>query len=139
MTKETKNFQVINALICDDVRKEANGKDILIGVYSGNISVKKVPANIMLSAWINLQIEEPGEFNFEVRVIDPSGRTIVDGKIGLKAKEKHDTASISLPKFSIMAQSMGKLKVQIRKRGGRWQTIISKDLVIGVLPAEKSD
>lgn len=138
MTKKPKTFQVLAALICDDARREANGKEILIGVYSGNVSVKQLPANITLSAWINLQVKGPADYDFEVRVIDPSGRTAVDGKFGLKAINEYDHTGTSLPKFPIYAEKEGTLKVQIRQSGGRWQTVIEKDVVIGVLSPEKS-
>lgn len=34
---------VVSALVCDDVRRESNGKELHIGVYSGGINVPVVP------------------------------------------------------------------------------------------------
>lgn len=36
----------IETLFCDDIREEASGKLLLIGVYSDNMLVKRFPANL---------------------------------------------------------------------------------------------
>jgi hypothetical protein len=42
-------LKIISVLICDDVRREENGKEILIGVYSGDIIVTRFPAAMALT------------------------------------------------------------------------------------------
>lgn len=44
----------VKALFCDDIRQEANGKFILIGVYSGEMNVGSGPASLMISTWLQI-------------------------------------------------------------------------------------
>ena len=37
------------AILCDDIRKEDNGKMMLIGIYSGDILVPTFPSKLPLS------------------------------------------------------------------------------------------
>ncbi len=47
------------ALICDDIRKEFNGKDIIIGVYGGDdILVPNIPVNLSLSVYTRFRAVE---------------------------------------------------------------------------------
>ena len=39
-----KPFSIISTIVCDDVRREDNGKDILIGVFNDTLVIDSVPA-----------------------------------------------------------------------------------------------
>src|SRR5262245_1276923 len=39
-----KPFSIINTIVCDDVRREDNGKEILIGVFNDTLVIDSVPA-----------------------------------------------------------------------------------------------
>jgi hypothetical protein len=60
-------------LICDDVRKEINGKDILIGVYSGTVNVPSYPAAFPAAFWIEIEPEGTGSVHCEFTIATPSG------------------------------------------------------------------
>ncbi len=55
------------ALICDDVRREGNGKFIFIGVYGNNILLDAFPATIRLRLVTRL-IPKKHEFPLGIRV-----------------------------------------------------------------------
>jgi hypothetical protein len=40
---------VKHVVVCDDIRREDNGKEILIGVYSGGIIVPQFPVPLALA------------------------------------------------------------------------------------------
>ncbi|WP_135507511.1 DUF6941 family protein [Roseovarius aestuariivivens] len=42
----------LEAIFCDDIRREDNGKLLIIGAYGGNIIVNKLPVQLRLSIWI---------------------------------------------------------------------------------------
>ena len=107
MSSSSQDMKILSALICDDVRREDNGKEILIGVYSGSIAIPTIPANITLTAWINMEIHGPCEFDFEIRVLDPSDRQVVHGKLHVASSEVHDFTSTVLPPFPINADKEG--------------------------------
>src|SRR5271166_1271127 len=54
MTK-TASINISQAIACDDIRQEINGKHILIGVYSGNLGVPSFPNVIALGFWVPSQ------------------------------------------------------------------------------------
>ncbi len=43
-----------NAIICDEVRTENTGKQIMIGVYPENIMVSEFPVSLLLGMWSQL-------------------------------------------------------------------------------------
>lgn len=49
------------AVICEDVRMEANGKYMLLGVYTGNIIVAALPARLQLRCYIHGMAHAMGE------------------------------------------------------------------------------
>ena len=76
MPRAGRTYRVRSWLICDDVRIESNGKYILIGVYSGNITLRKpLPVTLpMLAFWIQLDLQKIEYGNYELRLLDPRKR-----------------------------------------------------------------
>jgi hypothetical protein len=46
---------IIAVVVCDDVRHESNGKDIIIGVYGSDAIVPSYPALLRPSFWVQFQ------------------------------------------------------------------------------------
>jgi len=61
-------FQIVFALVCDDVRREDTGKLIFIGVYGENITVPKTPANLLVSVVAFLEVRQDFKAQAEIRV-----------------------------------------------------------------------
>jgi hypothetical protein len=56
-------------LLCDDVRREDNGKFILIGMYTPDMVVQQIPFVLpTLSFFLNLESDRPGNFGFRTKV-----------------------------------------------------------------------
>lgn len=69
-----RGFRIDSLLLCDDIRKEDNGKAIIIGVYTGDIVVPKFPAALMLSIWLQGHAEEDAEsFSLRPELVTESG------------------------------------------------------------------
>lgn len=62
-------ISLIHSIICDDIRREDNGKFILIGVYPEVIMLNTLPAQIVLSIWLQfrMQIFSKTALEFEIR------------------------------------------------------------------------
>lgn len=56
------------AFLCDDVRREDNGKMIAIGIYGNRIFVNAFPAILRLSALTNVSFPSAGRHSFKVRL-----------------------------------------------------------------------
>jgi hypothetical protein len=56
-------------LMCDDVRREDNGKIILIGLYTPDMVAHQIPFVMpTLTFFLNLESDRPGQFGFRTRV-----------------------------------------------------------------------
>jgi hypothetical protein len=68
-------------LMCDEVRQEANGKFIVIGLYTPDMSVAQIPVQMpSLTFFAVLESDRPGsvQFRFSLQHLD-SGQNIAEG------------------------------------------------------------
>lgn len=64
-------------ILCDDVRKEDNGKLMLLGVYSDVVQVPRVPAQLRsLGIVIKAKALNAGRAQFAAAVKDPQGNDL---------------------------------------------------------------
>ncbi|HKZ00641.1 MAG TPA: hypothetical protein VJ180_00280, partial [Pyrinomonadaceae bacterium] len=59
-------MEVKFGFVCDEVRREDNGKLIFIGAYSSDIVVPELPAVLILT--LVVRVEMKGDEAFEIRV-----------------------------------------------------------------------
>ena len=62
------------AIVCDDVRREDNGKFIIIGAYGSDIRVSLTPANLRLSLLVAARSETEHQTLVSVRVTQDGKR-----------------------------------------------------------------
>jgi len=75
------------SLLCDDVRQEANGKWIVIGLYTPDITVPQIPIALPLTLLVCLESDVPGNFTFKIRVNHlETGRPLAEamGQMGIQ-------------------------------------------------------
>jgi hypothetical protein len=67
-------------LVCDDVRREDNGKIIIIGLYLPDMAVPQIPFVLpTLTFFCNLESDRPGNFSMRVKLRhEDSGRDIAE-------------------------------------------------------------
>ncbi len=91
------------SLLCEDIRQEASGNLILIGVI-GYINVPQVPAMALKLCVLNRWTAGIGNFTETVKMIAPDGKTVLrenKTKIGLPTPNHHFTSGtvFNQPKF----------------------------------------
>lgn len=96
------------ALLCDDIRQEDNGKFMIIGVYTPNMTVPQIPFVLpSLSFFLLFDADEPGEhaFKFNLNHLE-TGRSLVEGmgQIGVK---RAGTAVMPLKLGNAQFQAVG--------------------------------
>lgn len=117
-------MKVQNAIVCDHVRKEDNGKHLIIGVYPNDILVPDFPATIAPVLWIQLIWDETArEMQTEFRVRRDDGEVLASGKGLVGVQDTAKTATFSLPPTPITIESECTLVFQMRKKKGRWKTL----------------
>lgn len=68
-------------LLCDDVRREGNGKELLIGVYAGGIRFYGEGPGKLRQLCIRLEFEQSGdnpETVFSLEITSPSGAKVIN-------------------------------------------------------------
>jgi len=77
------------AVFCDDIRREDNGKAILIGVYTSDLIPGVLPTNISLSLWLDIRGVPLGHHKLTITVELPAQEKIsVPGEIDVQETEK---------------------------------------------------
>ncbi|NQV61414.1 MAG: hypothetical protein HQ502_17235 [Alphaproteobacteria bacterium] len=132
MTNRKSTVSLNIALLCDDAKKEeGTGKDILIGVYSGNIALSEVPATVVVCLWLQLKTKGAGDFEKEIRVIDTRGEMLIMGKFEVQVhQEEAGLTSVALNKMPLTLKRSGPLKFQWRSENGRWSTILTTEVLV---------
>ena len=127
MTGQAK-LKFLFGIVCDDVRREDNGKELILGVYSGSILVPTFPSNLMLSFWAQYQASAAGHSVMDARVLSAQRTTLVQLKLNIDVSDV-GCGSIYLPPLPIQVQSHGELHWQIKQEGQDWETIKSIPVV----------
>lgn len=69
-------------IICDDIRREDNGKLLVIGAYDGGFVPGSIPSQFPLSLWLTLYGIGVGKHKFKLEVKFPEGsRFETDGEL----------------------------------------------------------
>lgn len=111
------------AIVCDDVRREDNGKLIIIGVYASDIRIPSHSANLRLSLLVAVRSETKHQTLVKTRVMQ-DGKRIFEIKEGMEfpvpAKEIVLFSFGGIP----VAMEAGKiLDFQVRFDQGRYRSI----------------
>lgn len=121
-------IKVLSVVLCDDIRQEANGKHILIGVYSGVLGIRSLPVTLRLSWWIQL-LADPGKYEIDIRIIGPNDAQLMSGKIMLESIAAKPSAFI-VPKTAMQIQAEGIVRLEWNANG-EWETVGQVEVVIG--------
>jgi hypothetical protein len=105
------DFQCNAVLICDDVRKEISNKEILIGVYSGNIHVPTLPAALLLSFWLEMTSKRKGPFEMTLRIQLPNPDQKFEYRINGEVPEAKVPFSVFTPQGSFVIEREGEIKI----------------------------
>ncbi len=129
MAKKTPTIKISTVLLCDDARREDTGKDILIGVYCGDVIVGELPTNIIVCLWLLIETRTSGKVDKEIRIINPVDQPILSGKLSATINtDEKGYASFMLPRLLLAIEKEGIIKFQWRSPKGRWSTILTKNV-----------
>ena len=110
------------AIVCDDVRREDNGKLIIIGAYASDILIPSRSANLRLTILVAVRSETEHQSLVKIRVMQDS-KQIYEMKEELKISvAAQDISSISIVGMPIPAEIGKTLDFQIRFDQGRFRS-----------------
>lgn len=122
------DINILNAILCDDIRQEfGNNKLILIGVYSGDVVLSQIPAEILMAFYVELQAPV-GRHEIEIRLSGPQkGEGIFNATF---ESEGSGIGTLASPRIGINMAEEGTFRIDFRKGEGRWVNIISKKIIL---------
>lgn len=123
------SLRVVSGLLCDDVRREANGKLIAIGIYANRIFVGGFPCVLNLTAFVNVSVDTKGEQRFKIRL--STGKNML-----AEAEILVDPQWTGLDWYSIPFGPLGfdkpsTILMQWMPDGGKWKTFAEVPIEIG--------
>lgn len=76
-------------LICDDVRREDNGKLMILGLYMGTISLPQIPFIMpTLTFFLSLESDRVGQWSMRFKLQNlESGRNLIEGTGGIAIQQ----------------------------------------------------
>lgn len=119
-----------SAVLCDYVRKEENGKYILIGVYTGNILLSEFHKEIALSAFLQGSLTEPKKDNqvsFRYQ-LDKKEVALLGGTIS--NPKDNSEVTFNIPPVVVRPEGPCALKLSYKVKGGRWKQLLQKDFAL---------
>lgn len=95
-------------LICDDVRQENNGKFIVIGLYTGGITVPQIPFGFpFLTFFVCVEADTPGTFSIRLRLESlEQGRRLIEG-MGALTVQRPGIAATPIKMGPVQLQATG--------------------------------
>ena len=124
-----KNFEVENAILCEDIRQEVNNKKTLVGVYAGDILISSLPAPIDLAFYLDGKAFDRELFRIEVRLSGP-GKSKAIAMLELGATGESLGIAMITPRMQVLFEREGMFKIAIRDPDQSWKTIISKRVIL---------
>lgn len=132
MTPPALDLKLLIALICDDWRREDNGKEILIGIYTGGIVVPQMPIVLQVCLWLYIQPQEVGDADFDVRILDPSDKEVLQGNFQFHVASIEFPTTVPLVRLPLQIGQLGTSKFQWKAPGHDWETIVEKNVSLPV-------
>jgi hypothetical protein len=129
-----KNFR--HAILCEDIRKEDNGKLILIGVYLSKVVVPEFPINIFLAEYVELFSDDLGDhdifFRFHIGKITKKNKPLVLS--GIVNVVEPGSIAINLPKQGMTIESETEFYLDLSFDNKNWVNILKKPIELRKAP-----
>lgn len=115
-------------ILCDDIRREISNKDILIGVYSGDIVVPAFPALINAAFWLEGVPETLGAHDLQMRVY-LKDKPPIEMKVSINVNVL-GPFGLAVPTLQILVEDETEIRFEFLD-GDTWSTLKSKKVIKG--------
>lgn len=126
----TAKVDVRYAFLCDDIRREDNGKLIIVGIYDTSVNVRGTPVNLQFSVLLGLDILEIGETDLDVQITaDGEVKGGVNGHLEISDKGITHAPIPPIPLLNLK----GPCEISVQWRQGKtdeWRTALSIPLYV---------
>ena len=136
-----KSIKINSVLVCENIRKEDNGKLFFIGVYPGNIVSFQSPANLVFSFWFDCFTKQRmNKIEIKIVLTKKSDNSSLEH---FKEVQEHSTDTnipidngihfnIGIVGLQIRAEEDSILIVSVRPIGGKWKELSRRNIIFSV-------
>lgn len=116
---QNSTYKVRSLIICDDVRPEASGKEVLVGAYSGVVVSNMGFPLYMPSLYFRLEVEmEKAQYEgTTLRVLDPQGKQLLISSGNMTFARTDEPASIAVGFSGVIFHQPGNYTVEFALEG----------------------
>jgi len=102
----------VRTIFCDDIRREDNGKMMLIGVYADDLVPSAIPSSFLMSIWVSITGEAVEKGSLTVKLLLPGGGQVkMVGEI--EELPADVTTSFTFVGFPVEIKDAGEIQVQL--------------------------
>lgn len=121
-------MEILGAVICDDIRREDNGKLMLVGVYPEGIASASLPLRMNLGVLLLVSFDGKGKVETEIELSVPgTGEPVKiasDVEIGDGSKPSR-TQTLVINGIPLYVTEAGEVKISSRQKDKEWKVIRS--------------
>ncbi len=122
-------LRLLNAVFCEDIRHEDNGKDILIGVYSDVMAPSRCPVDLRLSLWIQYHAKQTGDLEVRLRLrFGDASQEPPEARVLVSIAEPGEV-TLALRGMPVSIDDSGVLVLEHRLPGEDWAEIARKRVI----------
>jgi hypothetical protein len=128
-----RGFFIDSVLLCDDIRREVNGKAILIGVYSGDIIVPTAPTSLGLGLWLQGRaVEATSKVRIRLESVSNSTAVVSDaGSLPDASTIAPDESFLfALSRLIVQIAGQGHLSVCMKYGDRDWVELFRKKVLV---------
>ncbi len=112
------------AVICDEIRREDNGKFLIIGAYAAEILVLEFPIALGLAAFLPFEAQEKQSLELEFQALVNGQRVYgANGHIEIVSGEPPFADALPINRIGMVLYGEGAIEFQARQKDGEWQTV----------------
>jgi hypothetical protein len=123
------------SLMCDEVRREDNGKFIIVGAYTPDMAITQIPFVMpILTFFVWLESDRPGNFPFRLKLEHlESGKTLAEG-MGMMGFPKPGAGVSAIRLGGIQFASPGPYMFSLQFEGQPEKLLTQFSVILNVAP-----
>ena len=120
--------QIGAVIICEDVRTELNGKQILIGVFSSDIIANNKGA-LNIAVWAEYTPRATGSDSVHFRYL-VNNKQVAGVRLNISVQEANKIVGIATPTLPVQINDVGFLVIEMSSDGKTWLEVKKKEIKI---------
>lgn len=128
MSKTVGDLTVVGAIVCEDIRQETGKKLSLLGVFSGDILVRTIPANLRVALYLATEASAEVDIELFYRLrLNEEELLTAQGRF----KSSVGKGAIPFPSMVVAISQPGVLHFEIGADGKDWVEVATKNVSVG--------